>query len=781
MHSKTKPEFAVQAFLKLFKNELVDAAYEGILGRPADPEGRVAHTDALVRTGNLAEILRLLSHCDELAVQLPHAKVLEIRKSAIRTYYRALPHVATASKKIVLLGNCQVRPLSQLMQAMLADADIAAIELMPEAVKRLEDMEPEISQLIDESDLIFFHRHGAGLEAFRKNYPQQYEKVRFIPRIAFSGFHPDIDYVHDANGNKVLGPLGGYQSSIAFFGWKNSLSASETLSLFNEDVYESLGYFEYASTAGDLLLSEGEQTGVPLEKMMDKWSAHGCWMYTMNHPKLFVLADVARAVLEREGMATLPGVEEFVDDAMNSDAVLPMYPEVGRRMGLIGHYLFKRGTDVTMRGLSVPMFSLQQFVEESFAAFSKYPREELTCHRLASRRFEDLKTHLAVGTAVAVPQAKHQPLTASNATEVAEKLSGRSPYEGLPDYQFWRRAIERLPMGDVNPVVNVRFRLSQETRVATAGSCFAQHISRTLRKNGFNYYIAETGGDLAREEAEHRNFGVFSARYGNVYTARQLVQLFDRAYGLFTPVDSNWLRKDGRMIDPFRPQIEAGGFDSVTSVEQSRVEHFDAVREMFENLDVFVFTLGLTEAWRIRHDGAVFPLAPGVVAGEMSTDQYEFVNFGVNEVVADLQGFIDKLTAVNPDAKIILTVSPVPLIATYENQHVLVATTYSKAVLRAAAQEITKRNPLCDYFPSYEIITGNYSKGAYFESDLRSIKPAGVDHVMRVFLAGYAGEDGAQAPTAANSNSISDDIRREMARVNEVVCDEEAIDPLGKH
>ena len=135
MHSKTKPEFAVQAFLKLFKNELVDAAYEGILGRPADPEGRVAHAAALVRTGSLAEILRLLSHCDELAVQLPHANVLGIRKSAIRSHHKTLPHVATSDKKVLLIGNCQVRPLAQLMQAMLADADVSAVEMLPDGVK----------------------------------------------------------------------------------------------------------------------------------------------------------------------------------------------------------------------------------------------------------------------------------------------------------------------------------------------------------------------------------------------------------------------------------------------------------------------------------------------------------------------------------------------------------------------------------------------------------------------------------------------------------------------
>jgi hypothetical protein len=48
---------------------------------------------------------------------------------------------------------------------------------------------------------------------------------------------------------------------------------------------------------------------------------------------------------------------------------------------------------------------------------------------------------------------------------------------------------------------------------------------------------------------------------------------------------------------------------------------------MFEKLDVFTFTLGLTEAWRNRNDGAVFPLPPGVSGGEMNDQRYEFINF----------------------------------------------------------------------------------------------------------------------------------------------------------
>src|SRR5205823_12256053 len=129
--------------------------------------------------------------------------------------------------------------------------------------------------------------------------------------------------------------------------------------------------------------------------------------------------------------------------------------------------------------------------------------------------------------------------------------------------------------------------------------------------------------------------------------ARQLVQLFDRAYGDFAPDDRIWQRPDGRYVDPFRPQIEPEGFQTIDEMEQSRSAHLAAVRRMFEQLDVFTFTLGLTEAWCSKSDGAVFPLAPGVAGGEMDFGFYTFTNFTVDEVIADLNRFIRTLGDVN--------------------------------------------------------------------------------------------------------------------------------------
>jgi hypothetical protein len=188
---------------------------------------------------------------------------------------------------------------------------------------------------------------------------------------------------------------------------------------------------------------------------------------------------------------------------------------------------------------------------------------------------------------------------------------------------------------------------------------------------------------------------------------------------------------------------------------------------MLREMDVFVFTLGLTEGWRARFDGSVFPLAPGVAGGSPDPDEYEFVNFSVDEIRADLHAVIARLKAINPACRVMLTVSPVPLIATFEPRNALVATSYSKSVLRVVADEMWREYAHVDYFPSYEIITGSYNRGAYFAEDLREVTPEGVAHVMRTFMRHYTGA------AEQDPYGLSTPVTR--SAFFDLVCDEEEI------
>jgi hypothetical protein len=354
------------------------------------------------------------------------------------------------------------------------------------------------------------------------------------------------------------------------------------------------------------------------------------------------------------------------------------------------------------------------------------------------------------------------------------------PYRTLPDYCFWRGSIVGVPFGDVDPVVRTKFRIAPDDRIATAGSCFAQHIARYLTTGGLTYFVTETAHPLIAHISDDYNYSTFTARYGNICTSRQFLQTIQRAYGAFVPEDDTWPWTGGRVVDPYRPRIQPNGFARHEELAADRAQHFAAIRRAVEEADVFIFTLGLTEAWFHRSNGAVYPLCPGVVGGTFDEARHGFVNLGVTEVTGDLCETIDLIKARNANTRFILTVSPVPLAATRADRSVLTSTTYSKSVLRVAAEDVAARYDSVDYFPSYEIVTGAHARGQYFDEGLRDDTEAGVSHVMRLFMKHYADDATRVVKTAEEAvdhrQRGHDGVRRELEEFVAVMCDELELD-----
>ncbi len=352
------------------------------------------------------------------------------------------------------------------------------------------------------------------------------------------------------------------------------------------------------------------------------------------------------------------------------------------------------------------------------------------------------------------------------------KPAPQHPYRELPASSFWRKSVAGAD-GLVDPIVATKVTIGPGDKVASAGSCFAQHVARHLLATGANFLMTEGVPDA--------DAPVFSARFGNIYSVRQLAQTFARAYGTFRPADAAWRRQDGRFIDPFRPQLFPEGFASVDDLIAERRRHFAAVRTMFEQCSVFIFTLGLTETW-LAADGAAVPLAPGVVATEVAADGYVFHNFGVAEMLKEMADFLKDLKTVNPDVRLILTVSPVPLVATYENRHVLVSNTYSKAALRVVAEETARAHSWIDYFPSYEIVTAPQAAARFFAPDLRSITADGVAHVMAVFdrhfrtaVASHDAATETASPAPPQTIPLSAEDEERLRTVSAILCDEQRL------
>jgi hypothetical protein len=691
------------------------------------------------------------------------------------------PHEVRSSGRVVIFGNCQAAPMAQLMQAMTGDMSARSFETTPGFLARLHDGSFDLDAEVKSADLVFVQMAGEVTQAIAQRLPGQVGKVRQLPPLSYAGFHPDCVYIRKAAGGYLQAAMGEYHSSIAFWAWRQGLIPTQAQQLFCDEVYDHLGFHALHGPAYKALVALGERSQLPLVQLIDRWMGQGCFMHTVNHPKLPALADLVAAALAREGIAAIEPAGAWLEDTLARWPVWPVYPELARRLGLQGSYDFKLDRGHCPEAQPVLTLPLDTYIESAYSAFAAQPAGTLECARVDTPAYAELTRFVRQPS---MPGGRVKRFF----TERLARLKGsdavspgpRSPYIGLVDTQFWRRGVERVTAPEVDPMVGPGFQLTKSLRVATAGSCFAQHIARHLKQQGFNYWVVDAKPTMPEAEAQRRGYGMFSARYGNVYTSRQLVQLFDRAHGQFKPQDTAWQRPDGRWVDPFRPQIEPDGFATASGVEGATRQHLDDVTRMFSGLDVFVFTLGLTEAWRRRADGAVFPLAPGVAGGSFDPLEHEFVNFQTADVLQDLRAFMLRLRSVNARARVILTVSPVPLIATYEHQHVLVSTIHSKSVLRAAAGQLAAERPDVEYFPSYEIITGPQAQGQYFEADLRSVRDEGVAHVMRVFFQHHLPQDpeAAESTTkaAATPSGPEEAAPPLLQDVSGIVCDEEAIE-----
>jgi hypothetical protein len=647
--------------------------------------------------------------------------------------------------KISIIGNCQAMTLADIIQLKLPDYEVSKIHVRD--IQKDKDS-PTLLKAIKNSDFIFSQPlNGDVYGKFAKGEIEKLSTIKYYPRIIFLGYHPDCIYLNAGKPQSPNSPIGRYHSAIAVLAFKFGFTVEDTCKLFNPTVFNELGYIKDFFEEEILnLKNQLYQYNIDKINVLESLFRSKKMMHTTNHPKIEMLDILSSSLLNEIGIDFHDfKSEEYIVDKSPNDTIFPLYPGISEQVNERGNYIYKASKDAEIK-TGKKIFPLESFISHSFDIYKNLPIEQLVNPRFSAEYCQNARKIF-------------------NAYLSKKNTNKSHPYTIRKDYSFWKKAISTVRKVDVDPVVTSIFNITKGDKIATAGSCFAQHIANRLSNSGFNYFVTETPPqNLTSVEATVENYGVFSARFGNVYTTRQMLQLFDRAFGNFTPNLEKWQRPDGKYVDQFRPQISKHGYEFHNEVISEQNQHLKQVKRMFQELDVFVFTLGLTEAWMNIDDGSILPIAPGVIAGDFGINKYKFVNFTKDEVAEDLKLFLSKLNEVNKKARVLLTVSPVPLMATYEDRHVLVSTTISKAILRVVAEEISKSHDNVTYFPSYEIITGNFNQGTYFEDDLREVNSEGVDHVMKLFLKHCTTEVSSRIDSA------------ETEELNDIVCDEEVLD-----
>lgn len=245
--------------------------------------------------------------------------------------------------------------------------------------------------------------------------------------------------------------------------------------------------------------------------------------------------------------------------------------------------------------------------------------------------------------------------------------------------------------------------ITPDTQITAFGSCFAANISNWLSKRNLRVLNKQ-------EDAKQAYIVAFGEGMVNSFVIRQQFEwawenkVFDQAL---------WHGYDAAEY----------GYDPEVQAETKRI---------FDETDVFILTFGLSEVWYDEPTGNVFWRT--IPKDVYDPSRHKFRVSTVEENRDNLEAVYQLIRTHRPDAKIIMTLSPIPLIATFRENSCLTSNSVSKSILRVAIDETVRAHKdegFLYYWPSYEILTDVMHLP--YKPDRRHPPRIVLDYVMTLF------------------------------------------------
>ena len=245
--------------------------------------------------------------------------------------------------------------------------------------------------------------------------------------------------------------------------------------------------------------------------------------------------------------------------------------------------------------------------------------------------------------------------------------------------------------------------ITKQTKFFTIGSCFAVNLYKSLLANGYNASCMWLADNFNTTFANKHLVDWFSGELKNPDIAQRIHEL---------------------SID-----IESG-------LEKHDRDYYV---NQIKNADVFIMTLGVAAAFFSPAGDFVMP-RPSELHMRALTEHYEFKTSSVSQNVENVRYIINAIRRLAPHIKIVLTVSPVPLHATFEFESAVVADCLSKSVMRVTAHEVVHHCGFKDvyYWPSFEVFrwAGSNAGPLYSADDNDSLHVSqyGIEANIRCFI-----------------------------------------------
>lgn len=266
------------------------------------------------------------------------------------------------------------------------------------------------------------------------------------------------------------------------------------------------------------------------------------------------------------------------------------------------------------------------------------------------------------------------------------KIAGSNKSRTYPN-----RLDKRYRNNLIFPNVKPKFKLDFLTGspVFTIGSCFARNIEEALVSLGISLptkkFIAP------KSEWPARPNGLLN-EYNPGSISQKIIMTLE---GKHSPVETIFPHKD-----QYYDLLLCGG--AAVTYDRS-IERRKEIFDVYSNLllsEIVIITLGFIEVWFDQETNCYLNRKP--IFEAQNRNRFIFRRLDVFDAMPLLEKALEALTSLGK--YIILTLSPVPLAATFTNQDCVIANEFSKSVLKVCIERLCRKFNNVDYFPSYEIV-----------------------------------------------------------------------------
>ncbi|MBN2370607.1 MAG: GSCFA domain-containing protein [Vicinamibacteria bacterium] len=289
----------------------------------------------------------------------------------------------------------------------------------------------------------------------------------------------------------------------------------------------------------------------------------------------------------------------------------------------------------------------------------------------------------------------------------------------------------RLRQDFFEPHVEAKFKMRDDESIFAVGSCFARALEERLLPRAYDvrsHSLAAFRAFASERKSGGRRPNGICNKYNVFSILQQFIWLDDAGA---PPIEDTLLKVGNDLYqDPHVHPIHKRA-----SLRRT-IERREAVNTIFRRwrkCDVLVVTLGLTETWYDEALRCHLNVRPALEAVEKEPKRFKAMATTFQENLEALEALYDGLMKrCEPRFRIIVTVSPVALMATFGHEDVVVRNSAAKAALRAVAEEWKARHSNVDYFPAYEIVL-NSRRSVALQADRAHVTFEASEHVANVF------------------------------------------------